>query len=175
MDKQYQLIHELVTLKNRNELPWRNAVQGYIKDDDNNVIAIYIDDYIKFPGGGIDNDENPVAALKRECMEEAGIEINNIKFFNDIYYIWKPEWPKTSKQKKRYKQYKGAYDRFYLGKVKNFATPTSKDGDSWLRIKKKHPLKTVIKSIEGYIKKTEGVPKKYRLLQLSALKRLINY
>ena len=32
-------------------------------------------DYYKFPGGGIENGENPVEAMIRETREEAGLEV----------------------------------------------------------------------------------------------------
>lgn len=38
-------------------------------------------DYWVFPGGGVDeDDEDEIAALKRECMEELGVEISGEEY-----------------------------------------------------------------------------------------------
>ena len=42
------------------------------------IHCAYFNDYT-FPGGGVEEGENPVDALTRECMEEAGVIINNIR------------------------------------------------------------------------------------------------
>ncbi|MFA6096429.1 MAG: NUDIX domain-containing protein [Candidatus Paceibacterota bacterium] len=39
------------------------------------------DDYWVFPGGGVDEeDEDEIMALKRECMEELGVEVASEKY-----------------------------------------------------------------------------------------------
>jgi 8-oxo-dGTP diphosphatase len=58
--------------------------------------ATYLPDYWGFFGGGIDQGETPEDAVKREAMEELGIEIKNPQLF------------------KRYEieEEKGTYERF---------------------------------------------------------------
>lgn len=63
----------------------RMAARGIIKRG-NEVLMIhcaYFDDYT-FPGGGVEAGEDPIVALKRECMEEAGVVIKDIKPFYKI-------------------------------------------------------------------------------------------
>ena len=73
------------TLKGQTIETHRTAARGIIKNG-NEVLMIhcaYFDDYT-FPGGGVENGEDPVVALRRECMEEAGVVIKNIKPFYKI-------------------------------------------------------------------------------------------
>ncbi len=63
----------------------RKAARGIIRDG-NKVYMIhcaYYNDYT-FPGGGVEEGEDPILALKRECMEEAGVIIKNIRPFYKI-------------------------------------------------------------------------------------------
>ena len=46
-------------------------------------------DYYKFPGGGIEKNENPIDALIRETKEEAGLLINRIKEYGYVHRIEK--------------------------------------------------------------------------------------
>ena len=63
----------------------RTAARGIIKIGDEVLMihCAYFNDYT-FPGGGVENGEDPIVALKRECMEEAGVVIKNIKPFYKI-------------------------------------------------------------------------------------------
>lgn len=55
----------------------REAVRAIVVDEDGKVALVHVgrDNYYKIPGGGIDKDENKIEALKRECIEEAGVHI----------------------------------------------------------------------------------------------------
>ena len=46
-------------------------------------------DYYKFPGGGIENGENPVAAMIRETREEAGLVVipESVKEYGYVHRI----------------------------------------------------------------------------------------
>ena len=58
----------------------REAVRGIIRDD-NMLLMVYSEvngDY-KFPGGGIQEGETPIQALKREVQEECGVEVTYIR------------------------------------------------------------------------------------------------
>ena len=64
---------------------YRQAARGIIRDGEN-VLMIYcafFNDYT-FPGGGIENGEDPLKALQRECSEEAGVIIKNARPFYKI-------------------------------------------------------------------------------------------
>lgn len=53
------------------------------KEDKNIAIATEGKNYF-FLGGGIENEETKIEALKREVMEEAGYRIKNVKYFDKI-------------------------------------------------------------------------------------------
>ena len=59
----------------------REAVRAIIFDQDNNIALLHAakNNYHKLPGGGVENGEDFVQALRREVMEEVGCEIENIK------------------------------------------------------------------------------------------------
>ena len=56
---------------------------------DNRVLMVYSqrDDYYKFPGGGIEEGEDPLSALFREAEEEAGIKVNeaSIREYGNVH------------------------------------------------------------------------------------------
>ena len=54
----------------------RNSARSIIiKDEKIAMIHSLKYDYYKFPGGGIEGDESPIAAMIRETREEAGIVV----------------------------------------------------------------------------------------------------
>lgn len=55
----------------------REAARAVVLDDDNNVALLHATatDYYKLPGGGLDDDVDKIVALKRECIEEIGCDI----------------------------------------------------------------------------------------------------
>lgn len=73
------------------QLTFRPSVYGVLIEDDKVLLSKQFDGY-DFPGGGMDVDETIEQALKREFIEETGIEIEPIKplicqtsFFNPNY------------------------------------------------------------------------------------------
>lgn len=58
----------------------RQAVRAVVLDDENNVALLHVsnENYHKLPGGGIEGSEDHTAALKRECLEEIGSDIEVI-------------------------------------------------------------------------------------------------
>lgn len=59
----------------------RRTVRGVIFDE-NNAVCIRTkkgSDFYFLPGGGIEDGEDTVQALKRECLEEAGCNITDIQ------------------------------------------------------------------------------------------------
>jgi 8-oxo-dGTP diphosphatase len=69
----------------------RNAARAVVFDKDNKIGLLYVakNNYHKLPGGGIEEGENVMEALTRECLEEIGCNINvygelgEIKEFRD--------------------------------------------------------------------------------------------
>ncbi len=55
----------------------REAVRAVVTDEQNNLAILHVTNhqYYKLPGGGINPGENKLTALKRECLEEIGCEI----------------------------------------------------------------------------------------------------
>lgn len=55
----------------------RKAARAFVLDEDNNVALLYVKkyNYHKLPGGGLEGDESISEALKRECLEEIGCNI----------------------------------------------------------------------------------------------------
>ena len=58
----------------------REAVRAVVFDPDNKIALLDVtrDHYYKLPGGGIEVGEDHLAALKRECLEEIGCQIELI-------------------------------------------------------------------------------------------------
>lgn len=55
----------------------REAARAVVVDKYNNVALIHATktDYYKLPGGGLDDDTDKIDALKRECREEIGCDV----------------------------------------------------------------------------------------------------
>jgi 8-oxo-dGTP diphosphatase len=59
----------------------RKASRAIVFDKDNNIALLHATKkhFHKLPGGGVDEGEGLIEALKREAMEEIGCSIDNIK------------------------------------------------------------------------------------------------
>ncbi|MBA3732792.1 NUDIX domain-containing protein [Patescibacteria group bacterium] len=70
--------HENVTEEVANGYRKREAVRAIVFDKDNLVGILHAtkNDYYKLPGGGIDSGEDQIDALKRECLEEIGSNVD---------------------------------------------------------------------------------------------------
>lgn len=55
----------------------REAARAVVFDGDKNIALLHATatDYYKLPGGGLDDDTDKITALKRECAEEIGCDI----------------------------------------------------------------------------------------------------
>jgi 8-oxo-dGTP pyrophosphatase MutT (NUDIX family) len=59
----------------------RRAARVIVFDKDNNIALLHAtrDNYHKLPGGGVEEGEDIMSALRREVIEEIGCEITNTK------------------------------------------------------------------------------------------------
>lgn len=55
----------------------REAARAVVIDSENRVALLHATktDYYKLPGGGLDDDTEKIVALKRECREEIGCDV----------------------------------------------------------------------------------------------------
>lgn len=62
-------------------LKLRQAARAIVLDDDHRVALLHVSKkgFYKLPGGGVENGEDLLTALKRECREEAGSSIEVIR------------------------------------------------------------------------------------------------
>ena len=72
---------EAVTEDEAVEYSLREAARAVVFDSENNVALLHstVNKYYKLPGGGIESGEDPILALKRECLEEIGCDIDSIE------------------------------------------------------------------------------------------------
>lgn len=64
----------------------RRAARAVVFDQDKNIGVLYIGKhgYHKLPGGGLEGEENISAALRRECLEEIGCDIETFGELGEI-------------------------------------------------------------------------------------------
>ena len=62
----------------------RHGAYAIIEREEDNKIAIATDGEYFFLGGGIEEGETEIEALKRELIEESGYRIKNIKYFDKV-------------------------------------------------------------------------------------------
>lgn len=74
---------------------YRPSVRGIIFDDKGNIVMIYSRKYhyYKFPGGGIEGDENHLETLAREIKEETGMTLipDSVKEFGEVLRMQKSD------------------------------------------------------------------------------------
>lgn len=159
----------------RANLPLRKNCEGYFITSEGNIIARDTGKgYLEFPGGGLDEGEDPEKALIREAYEEAGVILEeNLEKIGVIRFIWGPDWAKTEKQKLRYQKYKGEEMHLFKGKVRSLISPPGDKANNepgW-PIPVSLPL---FKALE--IVQSSSAPKgleEYRALQARTLKEFI--
>ncbi|MBY0309919.1 NUDIX hydrolase [Patescibacteria group bacterium] len=78
----------------------RRAARCVIYDTDGNVALVHfsVHNFYKVPGGGVEDGESVLVALKRECLEEAGVYIENITYIGTVTEIKKEQHKKQISQ-----------------------------------------------------------------------------
>lgn len=63
------------------EWPLREAARAVVTDKDGLVALLHVskENYYKLPGGGLDESEDKNTALRRECLEEIGCEVEVVR------------------------------------------------------------------------------------------------
>jgi 8-oxo-dGTP diphosphatase len=74
----------------------REAVRAIVFDAEQKIALLKVsrDSYFKLPGGGVEEGEDFVAALKRECLEEIGCEIKRTSLLGYTEEYWKEDTEK---------------------------------------------------------------------------------
>ena len=64
----------------------RKATRVLIFNTQNKIALLHetVKNYHSLPGGQVEANETPLESAKRECLEETGFEINNIKFIGVV-------------------------------------------------------------------------------------------
>jgi len=158
----------------RNNLPYRRNCEGYLLCKDGNVIVRDTGkDYLEFPGGGVDENEDPAKALEREAYEEAGVILDGtLKKVNVLHFIWGSTWAKSEKQKQRYRQFKGEEMHFYTGNVKELVQAKGDGKEEGWKGEVSMLIEDAINKLESFKPFTEDV-REYRKIQLEILKVLV--
>lgn len=76
--KQLEIINpERVSQEESDTYRVREAARAIVVDADNNVALLFVSqkNYYKLPGGGVDEGEEKLEALARECQEEIGCKV----------------------------------------------------------------------------------------------------
>ena len=68
---------ENVSEEEAQKYPVREAARAVVVDKDGLVALLHVskENYYKLPGGGIDEGEDKISALRRECQEEIGCDV----------------------------------------------------------------------------------------------------
>ncbi len=149
---------------------FRDRSQLFIFDGPK-VVARVLDDYVDFPGGGIEKGEDAKTAALRESMEEAGALVTNIQSVGKCKCDWPPQALKHFNDNDNNVFYRGCNTNFFIGKLKGFEKPTSEEGDDWRTRNKVIPI---IDAIIEILKRPQGVMNKHHELEVKILKQYLN-
>jgi 8-oxo-dGTP pyrophosphatase MutT (NUDIX family) len=114
---------------------YRQRVEVLIFNKENQLLLTIIppygelkDPYHGFPGGGIEPDEDIVESIRRETLEEVGLDISNIKKINIKPFIM--EWSDQIRKLKN-TNHKGSTTSYYkANSVKENKSLYGKDNDN---------------------------------------------
>ena len=63
-----------------NDFMFMPSVSALIRDDDGRILFVqHVEGRWQLPGGAVDPGERPAEAMRRECLEEAGITVEPIR------------------------------------------------------------------------------------------------
>lgn len=64
----------------------REAARAVVVDEDGKIALLYVTkkNYYKLPGGGIEEGEDKIIAVKRECQEEIGCDVEVVSEIGSI-------------------------------------------------------------------------------------------
>lgn len=85
--KQLLLLNpEQISEEEAKSYPVREAARAIVIDEDGKIALLYVSTarYFKLPGGGIEEGENRIVALKRECQEEIACNIDVVAEIGSI-------------------------------------------------------------------------------------------
>lgn len=114
---------------------YRQRVEVLIFNSQNQILVTIIPPYGElknpyhgFPGGGIEPNESPIDAIRRETLEEVGLEIDQIKKINIKPFIM--EWSDKIRQLKN-TDHLGSITYYYKAKlIKENLKHYNKDNDA---------------------------------------------
>lgn len=159
----------MITIKNN--LSYRKNCEGYFLYQDKFILAQKSPHgYIIFPGGGINRDETPEEALRRETKEETGAIISEeLKPRGNLIFKYTKSWAKTEKQKLRFKKYCGEQMFFFSGQIESLGEVSTSHKDAW-----NGPKLMLLEEVKRIIEQSasSGELRDYRFKQKSILKSL---
>lgn len=83
------------------DYPYRQGVNGIIIDNENNFLLVQKTSYDfnqwEFPGGGLEDGENPEKGLLRELKEELGSD--NFEIIKESPIVLRFEWPEEAQER----------------------------------------------------------------------------
>lgn len=139
----------------RTNLPFRQIVRCFLLTEDGKIVAQSAigssGQFIRLPGGGVDEGESIWEAGSRETLEETGVKIKSGKSretFLSAKYIWEKEFADSPNRKKRYAEFQGEQTTILFGRVASKGKATSMEGDAW-KGSKVMSLKKVISILEN--------------------------
>jgi ADP-ribose pyrophosphatase YjhB (NUDIX family) len=121
------------------KLPYRQRAEVFAYDADRGEIVGKLKNsdrkgrFVELPGGGIDEGETPLVAVKREAMEEAGITLKNIQKVGTCRWKWSKEHKAAMKEWAQ--KYAGDDCHIFIATVGSIGEPTSQEGDGWKKYK----------------------------------------
>lgn len=115
----------------REDLPLRERVEVVATKGDKVLLKVR-DGYVEMPGGGISAGEDMKSAVRRECMEETGASLKNIRRAGVVESAWYQGIKEQEWGKEMWDKYRGTRTHFYTAEVDGaLSPPTSEEGDAW--------------------------------------------
>jgi len=99
----------------------RKSSYGILKNTEGKIAVVKIANWgLIFPGGKIEENENPQETIKRETLEETGYEIDSLEFYETVETYYEVTSSKTEDKDllEKTKVYCHAIVDFYTGLIK---------------------------------------------------------